>query len=314
MREPLLRFFSEKSSPGDSWLNRVRENLAQLLIPSHFMPTSANGAPIHLLQFDKTKRPARAQGVSLITHVAVFAGLAFLLAQSPRGGKTTIPPGLTSNGTVPFPSALLRGLRGPSPSDGKGRGGDENPLPAKRGNLPPFSSVVLVKPTLPPNETSRLAVHPTLLDPSAEPILKPTLNIGLPWMPTDTNSPGPGKGQTIGSKDDNTLGDSDDGPAGRGYVENAYRPGVTEPICNYCPYPTYTDDARHAKVQGTVTLQVLVGADGRAQQIRVVKGLGFGLDDRAVESVRTWKFVPARDAARRSGPAWVTVEAVFRLF
>ena len=89
---------------------------------------------------------------------------------------------------------------------------------------------------------------------------------------------------------------------------------VTMPVCSYCPYPTYTDDARHAKVQGTVTLQVLVGADGRAQQVRVVKGLGLGLDDRSVESVRAWRFVPARDAARRSVPAWVTVEAVFRLF
>lgn len=153
-----------------------------------------------------------------------------------------------------------------------------------------------------------------MLDPNAEPILKPTPYIGLPWMREDTNSAGPGKGHTIGSKDGNTLGDSDDGTGGRGYAENSYQPGVMTPACSYCPYPTYTDDARHAKVQGSVTLQVLVGTDGRAQQIRIVKGLGFGLEDRAVESVRTWKFIPARDAARCSVPAWVTVEAVFRLF
>jgi protein TonB len=67
-------------------------------------------------------------------------------------------------------------------------------------------------------------------------------------------------------------------------------------------------------VQGTVTLAVLVGADGRAHGVRVVKGIGFGLDERAVETVRGWKFVPARDGGKRAVAAWVTVETVFRLF
>jgi TonB family protein len=86
------------------------------------------------------------------------------------------------------------------------------------------------------------------------------------------------------------------------------------PTCVICPYPVYTDEARHVKVQGTVTLRVLVGADGRALQIRVVRGVGYGLEERAVQTVRGWKFSPARDAARRPVSAWVTIEAVFRLF
>jgi TonB family protein len=67
-------------------------------------------------------------------------------------------------------------------------------------------------------------------------------------------------------------------------------------------------------MQGTVTLRVLVGADGRAEQIRVARGVGYGLDERAVETVRGWKFAPARDAARRAVPVWITIETVFRLF
>ena len=62
-----------------------------------------------------------------------------------------------------------------------------------------------------------------------------------------------------------------------------------------------------------MTLLVLVGADGRAAQIRIVKGIGLGLDERAVQTIRTWKFVPAH-VARHTVPTWVTVEAVFRLF
>ena len=74
------------------------------------------------------------------------------------------------------------------------------------------------------------------------------------------------------------------------------------PTCDYCPYPVYTDEARHVKVQGTVTLRVLVGTDGRASQIRVVRGLGYGLEERAEQTVRGWKFKPAIDAARRPVP------------
>jgi periplasmic protein TonB len=67
-------------------------------------------------------------------------------------------------------------------------------------------------------------------------------------------------------------------------------------------------------MRGTVTLSVLVSADGRASDIRVVRGVGYGLEERAVETVRGWKFTPAHDAARRPVAVWLTIEAVFRLF
>jgi protein TonB len=136
----------------------------------------------------------------------------------------------------------------------------------------------------------------------------------LPWMPRDTASPGPGKGHGIGSKDGHTMGDGGIGPGGDGTGNGPYAPGIIPPGCVYCPYPTYTDEARHGKVQGSVTLQVLVGADGRAQDVRMVKGIGFGLDERAAETVRGWRFTPARDGAKHAVATWVTVEAVFRLF
>jgi protein TonB len=313
MRDPFLRPFSGNDPTTESWLNRVRENLGQLLIPSHFKPSSANGAPIHLLKLDKSLRPARAQGASLITHAAVFAAIILLLA------NTKVAPGPPFSGEkTPLDSLhlspqLLRSLTS-EPSDGSGRGGGQNPIPATHGNLPQISSIVLVRPTLPQNDRAQLPEPPTIFDPNAAPTLTPIDNMGLPWMQDDTRSSGPGKGQGIGSKDGDHLGDSGDGPAGYGNRNSLFRAGGTQPACAYCPYPTYTDEARHGKVQGSVTLAVLVGADGRAQDVRIVKGIGFGLDERAVETVRGWKFVPARDGAKHGLAAWVTVEAVFRLF
>jgi protein TonB len=63
-----------------------------------------------------------------------------------------------------------------------------------------------------------------------------------------------------------------------------------------------------------MVLEVLVGADGKALRIRVLQGLGMGLDERAIEAVHAWRFSPGRDAAKRPVPAWVTIETRFQLF
>jgi periplasmic protein TonB len=314
MHDPALHPFSGNDSTTESWLHRVRENLGQLLIPSHFKPSSANGAPIHLLKLDKSLRPARAQCASLITHAAVFAAIVFLLANTKGVSKSPFSRGTTPLGPYTPSAALIRSLTTAHPSEGGGQGGDRNPIPATRGNLPPLSSIVLVRPTLPQNQNHLLPEPPTIFDPNAAPVLAPTDHIGLPWMPGETNSPGPGKDRGIGSKDGFSIGDKGEGPAGYDNQNSPYKPAAVQPACAYCPYPTYTDEARHGKVQGAVTLAVLVGADGRAQDIRIAKGIGFGLDERAIETVRGWKFVPARDGAKHAMAAWVTVEAVFRLF
>jgi protein TonB len=313
VHDPFPRSFSGNDPTTESWLNRVRENLGELLIPSHCKPSSPNGAPIHLLKFDKSLGPARAQGASLITHGAIFASLLFLVAHGPGTVGTGIHDS-TPLGHLTFPAAVFPTLRHAQPSGGRGSGGDENPIPATHGTPPPHSSLVIVKPTLPQIQNHVLPEPPTIFDSNAAPVLTPTEEIGLPWMPKDTASPGPGKGHSFGSKDGHTMGDGGIGPVGDGTGNGPYAPRIIPPGCVYCPYPTYTDEARHGKVQGSVTLQVLVSADGRALDVRIVKGIGFGLDERAAETVRGWRFTPARDGAKHAVATWVTVEAVFRLF
>ena len=320
MREPFLRSFSGKTSKSDSlndavndsWLNRVRENLAQLLIPAHFKPTSANGAPIHLLKFDKSLRPARAQGASLITHVVLFTAIVLIMAKTKDHFRPLTPDGGTTSGSVSISAGLIRTLT--SANDGGGKGGNHNPLPPTNGTPPPRYPILLVRPTIPQNQNLALPVPPTVFDPTAAPVLTPTDKIGLPWMTQDTRSPGPGDRNGIGTTDGDTAGPGGPEEFGPGLSRGPYGAAATQPACAYCPYPTYTDEARHGKVQGSVMLQVLVGADGRAQDVRIVKGIGFGLDERAVETVRGWKFIPARDGAKRPVAAWVSVETVFRLF
>ena len=101
---------------------------------------------------------------------------------------------------------------------------------------------------------------------------------------------------------------------GSGDDASPYANVASQAACLYCPEPPYTEEARKAKLQGTVLLQVLVGADGVAKRIRVQKGLGMGMDENAVEKVKGWRFTPARDAARRPIAVWITIETHFFLF
>ena len=310
MRDPFFRPFS--SSPRDSWLQRIRENFRQAFAPARIFPSSANGAPLHSVRWERSPRSNRAHSASLLTHAAVITALLVAAAHPPRVVKK--PGSGQAGGVFPVTRGLLDELRSLNPSDGKGSGGGNKPIPATTGSLLPVSSIQIVRPSLPPKRESIVPVPPTILDPAAPPVLTSVNKIGLPWMSDDTHSPGPGDSNTIGSSKGSTMGDGPiDGPGGVGASSSVYQPGVTLPTCVYCPDPQYTDEAREAKVQGRVALRVLVGADGRASQIQIVQGIGMGLDDRSVQSVRSWKFAPAHDGARRAVPAWVTIEIIFRL-
>ena len=311
MRDPFFRPFSP--SPRDTLVQRIRENVRQALAPVRMFPTSANGAPLHSLHWERSPRLKRAQSVSLVTHAVVIVAL-LLLTIPARHIAIPAPPGVKIPRHIPTPRDLWTAMMSRKPSDGRGSGGGKTAIPTTTGNLLPVSSIQIVRPSLPPKRESLVPVPPTILDSSAPAVLTSVNKIGLPWMRDDTNSTGPGNSNTIGNSNGRTMGDGPvDGPGGAGNSSSVYQPGVTQPTCVYCPDPQYTDEAREAKLQGRVTLRVLVGADGRASQIQIVQGIGMGLDDRAVQSVRSWKFAPARDGARRAVPQWITIEIIYRL-
>jgi protein TonB len=69
--------------------------------------------------------------------------------------------------------------------------------------------------------------------------------------------------------------------------------GASAPVPIYSPDPKYSKEARHAKYQGICVLWLVVGTDGRPRNIRVSRTLGYGLDEKAIEAVRKWRFKPA---------------------
>jgi TonB family protein len=76
--------------------------------------------------------------------------------------------------------------------------------------------------------------------------------------------------------------------------------------------PEYTEEARAARLQGTVVVSTVIGEDGRAHDLKVVKGLGLGLDEKALESVAAWHFLAGKKGGQ-AVPVESTIEVNFRL-
>jgi TonB family protein len=88
---------------------------------------------------------------------------------------------------------------------------------------------------------------------------------------------------------------------------------VSAPRAIYTPEPEFSEEARKAKYQGVVVLEIIVGADGRVRNPRVVRSLGMGLDEKAREKVLTWKFAPATKDGRPVAVE-MNIEVSFNLY
>ncbi|MGA7399493.1 MAG: energy transducer TonB [Candidatus Sulfotelmatobacter sp.] len=185
---------------------------------------------------------------------------------------------------------------------GGGGGGDRDVLQASRGHAPKFALMQLTPPTaVIRNPNPKLTADPTLLGP---PDIKVAMNslpmIGDPKSSAVIPSNGTGYGSGIGtgccggigSGNGRGLGPGEEAGTGGGI----YRPGrgVTPPRPIYSPEPEFSEEARKAKYQGTCTLMIVVDTDGKPINLRVVSSLGMGLDEKALETVRTWRFEPGQ--------------------
>lgn len=103
---------------------------------------------------------------------------------------------------------------------------------------------------------------------------------------------GSGTGGGIGEGEGSGLGPG----TGGGFGGGAYRmgSGISPPQLVKQVRPTYTDDALAKKVEGAVTLEVVILAEGKIGPVRIVRGLAAGLNEKAIECVRQWRFVPGK--------------------
>jgi len=184
---------------------------------------------------------------------------------------------------------------------GGGGGGDRDVLQASRGRLPKFS----LHPQLTPpaavirNLNPKLTAEPTVIVPPEIKVAMNNMpNLGDPKSSAVIPSNGTGSQSGIGSGSNGGVGSGNGrgvGPgeeAGMGGGVFRIGRGVTAPRVIYQTDPEFSEEARKAKYQGTCVLGLIVDANGHPTNIRVLNALGMGLDEKAIESVKNWKFEP----------------------
>ena len=154
-------------------------------------------------------------------------------------------------------------------------------------------------------EQPKLAMTPTIIAPPDAVIPQNNLpNWGDPLAKLSNLSNGQGFGGGMGSGSGGGLGSGKGGGLGSGkgggVGGGVFRVGggISQPAVIFKVDPEYSEEARKAKYSGEVMLSIVVDTEGRARDIHVVKSLGMGLDEKAVEAVEKWKFKPGMKAGQ----------------
>ena len=207
---------------------------------------------------------------------------------------------------------------------GGGGGGDHDKLPATKGALPQLAMQQITPPAIVVrNEHPKLAVEPTVVVPPQVHLASNHMpNLGNPTaapLPSAPPSNGVGSGGGIGSGSGGGVGVGH-GPgvgagSGGGIGGGVFKVGggISAPQALSTPDPEYTEEARNAKTQGTCVLWLIVDDQGRPRDIKVVRGLGFGLDARAIDAVKQWRFQPAMKDGHPVN-VQISVEVGFKLY
>ena len=258
--------------------------------------------------------PKRSALISFFLHAAVIAIVAIA-----TGVKNPAVP--TMRVTPLVYRDVGRYLRTVPPGEhGGGGGGERDTTPATRGRLPKFAPHQFTPPVaVIRNFDPLLAVEPSLVG-NAQ-IVVPSID--LPQYGDPAAPPGPpsggrgtrggigdGDGGGVGNRRGPGYGDGGDDGGATGFA--GLQGNLTAPLVLWKIEPEYTEEARRARIQGTVILRIEVDASGRARNITVRQSLGLGLDQRAVEAVTQWKFRPGY-AGGRPVVTTALVEVNFRL-
>ena len=326
---PLERVLAELGTSRASGAPVARTDAIRLVRRLRSNDTAASGTPVATALFaGRTWRTGRSGVPALVSAGVHAAGVGVIVIAAGLGMGTSAMP-LDEPSPRPEPLRMVY-LAIPGPGGGGGGGGMRMQSPAPKAMLKgpaKVSSPVPKRAPAPVEAPVKPEPSKVLPSESMPPILAPIVAVAgddrnragvFEASPAETDSRGPGTGGGVGSGSGTGLGDGEGsgiGPgSGGGTGGGPFRPGsgVEPPTVLHEVKPTYTETARVRGITGDVVLEIVVLRNGTVGQIRMVQGLGSGLDERAIEAVRQWRFAPAR---RLGQPVDVQVEVAveFRL-
>jgi len=274
-------------------------------------------------------RKMEAGMLSIFVHVAIV-GVAFLLV------RVAEAPAPKQDDVVFVSNPIVSPFEGDGRDGGGGGGGGKNqPAPPATGRMPETTRVQMI----PPDPENPKPLMP------AEDLMAQVASVQMPIdIPQDTSLPigditappnysmssGPGSGGGIGTGrgtgvgsgtgagvgpgSGGGMGGGSGGGIGSGIGPYVVGNGVKAPVVLFQPLPAYTEEARKARAEGIVLIQAVIRKDGTVDSFKVLRGLGYGLDESAINTIATkWRFKPG---TFNGAPVDVqaNIEVSFRLY
>jgi periplasmic protein TonB len=312
--------YAEKSasdfSPGAGLEDKplwaaLYENLRDAIFPQHLPPLELTSKPIPVPDRMAVRTNPWALGSATVINGGIVA-LAILLGM--KAAINRLPPSSTGPHIDISPLHIFAPAQA-TPSNGGNGGGSHDLIDPTEGSNPPFAVTPIAPPMVP------LITQPKLPEESAIDIRLPEdnsmPNIGVHNSTVTVVSSGPGGRHGVGW---GKNGDFGPGSGNRGWgpgdTEGISYPderGVVVPALIYAPEAEFSDEARRNKYQGTCVLSIIVDAHGNPQNVHVIRTLGMGLDEKALEAVRRYRFKPGTKDGKPV-PVLISVAIDFRLF
>jgi TonB family protein len=258
---------------------------------------------------------------SVIVHI-VLLGVILFATFSPKV-VPLVKPHETVILIAPSPDSYALPVA-PKVVAGGGGGGERAPLPPPKAALPKPAMEQITPPAIVVrNEHPKLTAQPTVVVPPQIKLADNRMpNLGDPSAPALPSAPasnGTGSGGGIGSGSGGGVGVGH-GPgvgagSGGGIGGGVFKVGggISAPKPITTPDPEYTEEARLAKTEGKCILWLIVDDTGKPRNIKVVRGLGSGLDARAIAAVQQWRFQPALKDGKPVN-VQISVEVGFHLY
>jgi protein TonB len=253
-------------------------------------------------------RKIEAGFLSIILHLAVIAGMYVLVHEWNK-------PQPQNENVVFVNNPIISPFEGNGPDGGGGGGGGKNqPMPPATGRMPETTRVQMVPPD-PQNPTPLMPAEDLLAQvPSVQMPIDipqdqslPIGDISAPPNYSASSGPGsgggigtgrgtgvgPGTGAGVGPGSGGGMGGGSGGGIGSGVGPYVVGNGVKAPVILFQPLPAYTEEARKARCEGIVLIQAIIRKDGTVDSFKVIRSLGYGLDESAINTIATkWRFKP----------------------
>jgi periplasmic protein TonB len=263
-------------------------NVRDVLFPAKLPPLVLESQPIAVVDRMAVRNGYPSAAYAFVLHAVVILLIGFVV----RAQIRDIVPARDS---VTAQVDLAPAMRIAPKADQIGGGGGQAGLtPVTRGRLPKLEQEQIVPPSAPPLQEPKIAIEPSVVVQKNLQMADNALpNLGVPNSPIVGWSMGDGRGRGIGPGNGDGIGPGSGGNTGGGLRQVGR--GVSEPKVLVQPEPEFSEEARKAKFSGNVLVYLWVDEHGNPTHVRVARSVGLGLDEKAVEAVRQYKFKPAME-------------------